>query len=62
MKDLFKMVGFKYLGPGGIKCPCCDNKLSHKRKSKINRNLLSSMRRSILRMNLINELKEKEWN
>lgn len=57
MKDEFKIAGFKYLGPGGIKCPCCDKKLSHKRNSKLNRNLLSRMRRSILKMNLINELK-----
>lgn len=59
-KDLFKSAGYKYIGPGGIKCPCCDKKLSHKRKSKINRNLLNTMKRSILKMNLILEIKDYE--
>ena len=56
MRDIFKQVGYKYLGPGGIKCPCCDSKLSHKRKSKINKNLFSTMRRSILKRMLYREL------
>ena len=56
MRDIFKQVGYKYLGPEGIKCPCCDSKLSHKRKSKINRNLFSTMRRSILKRMLYIEL------
>ena len=55
-KDLFKTAGYKYIGPGGIRCPCCDNKLSHKRKSKINRNLFSTMRRSILKQSLVKEI------
>lgn len=51
--DLFKKAGLKYLGgPGGLKCPCCDNKLSHKRKSKINRNLFSKLRRTHLKQQL----------
>ena len=54
MRDIFKQVGYKYLGPGGIKCSCCDSKLSHKRKSKINKNLFSTMRRSILKRMLYN--------
>lgn len=58
MKDLYKQAGYKYLGPGGLKCPCCDGKLSHKRKSKINRNLFSTMRRSILNRMLMKELEE----
>ena len=59
MKDLYKQVGYKYLGPGGLQCPCCDSKLSHKRKSKINRNLFSTMRRSILKRLLLKELNEE---
>jgi hypothetical protein len=53
MKDLFKLYGFKYLGPGGINCPCCDSKLSHKRKSKIRRNLFSKLRRNLLKVELL---------
>lgn len=59
-KDLFKYAGYKYIGPGGLKCPCCDKKLSHKRKSKINRNLLSTMKRSILKQMLVKELNKYE--
>ena len=58
MKDLYKQAGYKYLGTEGLKCPCCDSKLSHKRKSKINRNLFSTMRRSILKRLLLKELEE----
>jgi hypothetical protein len=58
MKDIYKQVGYKYLGPGGLNCSCCDSKLSHKRKSKINRNLFSTMRRSILNRMLMKELKD----
>lgn len=61
-KDIFKAAGYKFIGPGGLKCPCCDRKLSHKRKSKINRNLLSTMRRSILKQQLIKELHEDNNN
>ncbi len=51
MKDLFKICGYKHLGgPGGLKCPCCDNKLSNKRKSKINRNLFNKLRRNSLKI------------
>ena len=56
MKDIFKIAGFKYIGPGGILCPCCDRKLSHKRKSKVSRNLFSRLRRSILKQNLHKDL------
>lgn len=55
-KDLFKAAGYKYIGPGGLRCPCCDQKLCHKRKSKINRNLLNTMKRSILKRMLIIEI------
>jgi len=57
-RDLFKSAGYKYIGPGGLRCPCCDKKLCHKRKSKINRNLLNTMKRSILRRAIYLELKE----
>jgi transcription initiation factor IIE alpha subunit len=50
MKDLYKEAGFLYIGgPGGMKCPCCDNKMSKKRKSKIQRNLFSKLRRTWLK-------------
>ena len=55
-KDLFKAIGFKYIGPGGLRCPCCDNKLCNKRKSKVNRNLFNSMKRSILKRMILIEL------
>ena len=47
MKDLFKRCARKHLGgPGGINCPCCDNGLSKKRKSKHGKNLFSKLRRN----------------
>jgi hypothetical protein len=55
-KDLFKNAGSKFIGPGGIKCPCCDKGLSKKRKTKIGRNLFSRMRRSILKRETKNEI------
>ena len=59
MKDLFKQAGFKYTGWGGIKCPCCDNGMSKKRKSKIARNLYSKLRRTHLKQQL-NKLQNEE--
>jgi hypothetical protein len=58
MKDLFKASGFKYLGPYGLKCPCCDSKLSHKRKTKINRNAFNQLKRANLKRILLEEIKE----
>jgi len=57
-KDLFEAVGYKYIGPGGLRCICCDQKLCHKRKSKINRNLLNTMKRSILKKMILIEIRE----
>lgn len=48
----------KYLGPKGLKCPCCDSKLSHKRKSKQNRNLFSKLRRNGFRILTRKEIDE----
>ncbi len=47
--DLFKRAGLKSVGIGGLKCRCCDRKLSHKRKSKINRNAFTQLRRARLK-------------
>ena len=58
-KDKFKNAGSKLVGWGGIKCQCCDNKLSHKRKSKVGRNLFSRMRRSILKQETQQEINEE---
>ena len=49
MKDLFKKVGLRSIGPGGLNCPCCDSGLSSKRKSKINRNDFSQLKRARLK-------------
>jgi len=50
MKDLYKRAGFKLLGgPGGIKCPCCDNGYCKKRKSKARKILFSKNRRTLLK-------------
>jgi len=56
-RDLFKNAGYSHLGGiGGIHCPCCDNKLSKKRKGRTGRNLFNRMRRSTLTQALKKEL------
>ena len=55
MKDLFKREGLLMLGPGGIKCHCCDEGMSHKRKSKLNRNMFSKLKRTRLKRKLREE-------
>ena len=56
-KDLFKSAGYKYIGPGGLRFPCCDQKLCHKRKSKVNRNLFNTIKRTILKRMILIEIK-----
>ena len=57
-KDIFKVAGYHWIGPGGIHCQCCDNKLSHHRKSKIQRNMLSKLKRNALKIQLRKDIKD----
>lgn len=59
MKDLFKFAGLKCLGPYGLKCPCCDNGYSKKRKNKRNKNAYSKLRRNKLKCITRKEIKEE---
>jgi hypothetical protein len=59
-KDLFKAAGFKYLGPGGIKCSCCSGGFSnaeHRKSSKGSKCAFSKIRRLALKRSLYKELK-----
>ena len=55
--DLFKQSGQKYLGPGGLKCQCCDSGLSKKRKCKHGKNRFSKLRRAVLKKITQKEIK-----
>lgn len=50
--DYFNEAKSKSIGPGGTKCPCC-NQLHHKSRKKLNR-----IARARCKSNLIKELKE----
>lgn len=61
MKDIFKQQGLKSIGPGGIKCPCCDAGYSKKRcKNKNYKGLFSRLRRTrvkaLTRIEILNNL------
>jgi len=63
MKDLYRKAGCRLMGgPGGIKCPCCDNGYSKKRKSKARKSLYSKNRRTLLKREtekeIVNEIED----
>lgn len=60
-RDLFKAMGFKHLGPGGIRCSCCSNgysKAEHRKSSKGSKGAFSKLRRTELKRLLYKELME----
>ncbi len=56
--DIFNKCGTKHLGPGGLKCSCCDSGLSKKRKSKSGKNKFSKLRRAFLKVLTFKEINE----
>lgn len=47
--DEFKKSTVHRIGPGGLKCNCCDSGFCRKRKSKSFKHTLSQLRRTILK-------------
>jgi hypothetical protein len=62
MKDLYKMSGFKFIGIGGIKCPCCGNGLTKKGRHKATKHMFSSLRRSVLKRLTFKEIRDETDN
>jgi hypothetical protein len=57
MKDAFKRAGAKSIGPGGMKCPCCNDYHTWGNHAKRDRSF-SQLRRSRLNQELKDEVDE----
>ena len=56
MSDIYRRLRDRYVGPGGLKCPCCGD-IKKEDKRKINKKARQSLKRE-----LSNEVKETEIN
>ena len=60
MKDLFKQAQYKHIGPGGMRCPCC-NDFRTKHGKCVDKRLNRIARRALKYIKEINEANLHEY-